>query len=234
MAASREEFFAIMSAFPTGVAIVTTLDADGQPRGLTTNAVSSVSADPPMLLVCVDRTSRTLEALRHARRFVVNFMSDGGADLCALFASKADDKFASVAWEPGLGGVPLLVARRARDRRVPHRAGARGRRPPDPHRRRRGRPRARPGAGADPLLPPGLRQHADRCFVGAPRGFVDRAATRATPGRRRRRRSRRRASRCQPASARSATSSRVRDDALARERAAVPPVRRTSRRRARR
>src|SRR5688500_10643558 len=109
MAASREECFAIMSAFPTGVAIVTTLDADGHPRGLTTNDVCAVSADPPMLLVCVDRTSRTLEALRHARRFVVNFMSDGRADLCALFASKADDKFASVAWEPGLGGVPLLL-----------------------------------------------------------------------------------------------------------------------------
>ncbi|HWN22940.1 MAG TPA: flavin reductase family protein [Gaiellaceae bacterium] len=109
MAIERDEFFAIMSAFPTGVAIVTTLDADGHPRGLTTNAVCAVSADPPMLLVCVDRTSRTLEALRHARSFVVNFMSDGCADLCALFASKADDKFADVAWQPGLDGVPLLV-----------------------------------------------------------------------------------------------------------------------------
>ena len=98
-----------MSAFPTGVAIVTTLDEEGEPKGLTTNAICSVSADPPMLLVCVDRTSRTLAALRHARRFVVNFMSDGCADLCALFASKADDKFADVAWEPGLGGVPCLV-----------------------------------------------------------------------------------------------------------------------------
>ena len=98
-----------MSAFPTGVAIVTTLDEEGEPKGLTTNAICSVSADPPMLLVCVDRRSRTLAALRHARRFVVNFMSDGCADLCALFASKADDKFADVAWEPGLGGVPCLV-----------------------------------------------------------------------------------------------------------------------------
>jgi len=109
VAIERQEFFAIMSAFPTGVAIVTTLDEDGEPKGLTTNAICSVSADPPMLLVCVDRTSRTLAALRHARRFVVNFMSDGCADLCALFASKADDKFAAVAWEPGLGGVPCLV-----------------------------------------------------------------------------------------------------------------------------
>lgn len=109
MAVARDEFFAIMSAFPTGVAIVTTLDAHGEPKGLTTNAICSVSADPPMLLVCVDKTSRTLAALRHARRFVVNFMSDSAAELCALFASKADDKFAAVTWEPGLGGVPLLV-----------------------------------------------------------------------------------------------------------------------------
>jgi flavin reductase (DIM6/NTAB) family NADH-FMN oxidoreductase RutF len=109
VALSREDFFAIMSAFPTGVAIVTTLDDRGEPKGLTTNAICSVSAEPPLLLVCVDRTSRTLHALRHARRFVVNFMSDGRADLCALFASKADDKFAGVRWEPGLGGGPCLT-----------------------------------------------------------------------------------------------------------------------------
>ncbi len=110
MPVSREEFVAIMSAFPTGVAVVTTLDEEGQPRGLTTNAVTSVSADPPMLLICVDRTSRTLSALRHARRFVVNFIGEEGAEVCALFASKADDKFSQVAWEPGLGGVPLLTS----------------------------------------------------------------------------------------------------------------------------
>ncbi|MBA2331251.1 MAG: flavin reductase family protein [Actinobacteria bacterium] len=109
MTVSREELTSIMSAFPTGVAIVTTLDEHGEPRGLTTNAVCSVSADPPLLLVCVDRTSRTLAALQHAKRFVVNFMSDGRGDLCALFASKAEDKFADVRWEPGLGGVPCLT-----------------------------------------------------------------------------------------------------------------------------
>nr|MBA2297898.1 flavin reductase family protein [Actinomycetota bacterium] len=109
MAFTREEFVSIMSAFPTGVAIVTTLDEQGRPRGLTTNAICSVSTDPPLLLVCVAQTSRTLAALRHARRFVVNFMSDGRADLCALFASKAEDKFADVRWTSGLGGVPCLT-----------------------------------------------------------------------------------------------------------------------------
>jgi len=104
----REEFFAIMSAFPTGVAIVTTLEPDGTPRGLTTNAVTSVSAEPPILLVSVDRNSRTLPALLHSKRFVVNFMRDDCAEICGLFASKTDDKFSSVAWTPGLGGVPIL------------------------------------------------------------------------------------------------------------------------------
>ena len=109
MTVDLQSFREIMSAFPTGVAIVTALDAGGAPKGLTTNAICSVSADPPLLLVCVDRTSRTLAALRHSQRFVVNFMSDGSADLCALFASKADDKFADVRWEPGLRGLPCLV-----------------------------------------------------------------------------------------------------------------------------
>ena len=81
-----------------GVAIVTTLEPDGTPRGLTTNAVASVSAAPPILLVAVDRGSRTLPALLHSKRFVVNFMRDDCAELCALFASKADDKFSQVAW----------------------------------------------------------------------------------------------------------------------------------------
>jgi flavin reductase (NADH) len=106
----REEFFAIMSAFPTGVAVVTTLDVDGEPRGLTTNALCAVSADPPLLLVCLDRESRTLPALLHSKRFVVNFLSEQRDELAQLFASKADDKFASVAWEPGLCGLPCLRA----------------------------------------------------------------------------------------------------------------------------
>jgi len=108
MPVDRSTFFQIMSAFPTGVAIVTTLEPDGTPRGLTTNAVTSVSADPPILLVCVDQDSRTLPAIRRSRRFTVNFMRDDHAEICALFASKAEDKFASVAWTPGLAGVPIL------------------------------------------------------------------------------------------------------------------------------
>lgn len=108
MSISRQSFFEIMASFPTGVAIVTTLGPDGSPRGLTTTAVSSVSAHPPTVLVCVDLGSRTLEALRASRRFVVNFIGQGCSPLCLLFASKADDKFDRVSWQPTASGLPLL------------------------------------------------------------------------------------------------------------------------------
>src|SRR5207244_13497580 len=68
----RATFFAIMGAFPTGVAIVTTMDNHNQPKGLTSNALCSVSAEPPLLLVCVDKNSNTLPALRHSQMSVVN------------------------------------------------------------------------------------------------------------------------------------------------------------------
>ena len=108
-AVTGEEFVAIMAAFPTGVAIVTAVDVDGTPRGLTTNAVTSASLAPPILLVCLDLTSRTLPAVRRSGRFAVNFMSAGCEAVCRKFASKADDKFDHVRWVPGLGGVPLIT-----------------------------------------------------------------------------------------------------------------------------
>lgn len=97
-----------MASFPAGVAIVTTVDPDGAPRGLTTTAVSSVSADPPTVLVCVDLGSRTLAALRARRGFVVNLVGKGRSQLGLLFASKADDKFDDVSWRATASGLPLL------------------------------------------------------------------------------------------------------------------------------
>jgi flavin reductase (DIM6/NTAB) family NADH-FMN oxidoreductase RutF len=107
---SGETFVEIMASFPTGVAIVTTLDASGSPFGLTSNAVSSVSADPPQLLVCVAKTSRTFPTLVDRSGFVVNFMGEGSESVCALFASKVDpsEKFAAVPWRSTPGGLPHL------------------------------------------------------------------------------------------------------------------------------
>lgn len=110
MTSSRETFLEVMTAFPTGVGIVTTVDADGEPWGLTSNAISSVSADPPTLLVCVARTSRSLPALMERRGFLVNFIAEGAAATCDLFSSKAsrEEKFAAVHWQPSAAGNPVL------------------------------------------------------------------------------------------------------------------------------
>ena len=104
----RATFFAIMGAFPTGVGIVTTMDERNQPRGLTTNALCSVSAEPPMLLVCVDKNSNTLPGLRHSGKFVVNYLASGRGDLANLFASKEPDKFQGVSWRPASNSMPWL------------------------------------------------------------------------------------------------------------------------------
>ena len=107
-----------MGAFPTGVGIVTTMDEHNQPQGLTSNALCSVSADPPLLLVCVDKNSNTLPALRHSKKFVVNYLSAGRGDLANLFASKEPDKFQNVSWRPGQQRHAVAAHRHDRPRRV--------------------------------------------------------------------------------------------------------------------
>ncbi len=92
----------------TGVAVVTCQGPDG-PAGLTTNAVTSLSLDPLLLLVCFDNGSRTLTAVRATRRFAVNVLRAGQDELAAVFASKrvAREKFAAVTHTVA-HGVPVL------------------------------------------------------------------------------------------------------------------------------
>jgi flavin reductase (DIM6/NTAB) family NADH-FMN oxidoreductase RutF len=101
-------FFKIMAAFPTGVAVVTALDKSGHARGLTCNALCSVSADPPLMLVCVEKNSTTLPAIRQGGVFAVNYLAAGREAVARLFASKEPDKFAEVPWQPGGNGMPWL------------------------------------------------------------------------------------------------------------------------------
>ena len=77
----------VFGHFPTGVAIITCHRPDG-PAGLTTNAVTTLSLDPMLMLVCFDNGSRTLDAVRSERRFAINVLRAGSADLAAVFASK--------------------------------------------------------------------------------------------------------------------------------------------------
>lgn len=110
MTVGRDLFRAISGSFPTGVVIVATLDENGVPKGLTTQAYIGVSTEPPLMLVSIDKTSRTLPALRHRRSFVINFLSADAADVATLFASKSDEKFRDVRWTPApeADGAPIL------------------------------------------------------------------------------------------------------------------------------
>ena len=94
--------------FATGVAVVTCQSPSG-PAGLTTNALTSLSLDPLLLLVCFDNSSRTLPVLRESGRFAVNVLAAEQAELAAVFASKrvAEEKFEMVTHEVA-HGVPVL------------------------------------------------------------------------------------------------------------------------------
>ena len=98
-----------MGHFATGVTVVTSVAADGTPVGTTANAVTSLSLDPPLVLVCFDLASLTLEAIRAHGAFAVNVLAEPQRDLSASFARRG---FAA-AWDevrhrPGRTGSPRL------------------------------------------------------------------------------------------------------------------------------
>ncbi|MCX4800062.1 MULTISPECIES: flavin reductase family protein [unclassified Streptomyces] len=103
------EFRNIMGSFASGISVVTTLDDDNQPCGMTCSAVCSVSADPPLLLACVRTPSSTLDTVRKRGQFAMNFLDSQARDLSDLFASRTPDKFAAVQWSPGdTARMPIL------------------------------------------------------------------------------------------------------------------------------
>ena len=110
---SARAFRDAIGHFPTGVTVVTAIGPDG-PAGMTTNAITSLSLEPLLLLVCFASGSRTLEVVRTSRRFAVNVLRTGDEDLAAVFASKrvGAEKFADVTHFES-HGVPVLDRARA-------------------------------------------------------------------------------------------------------------------------
>ncbi len=95
-------------AFATGVTVVTTRQPDGTPRGFTANSFTSVSLDPPLLLVCLAKTAHSADVFREAPHFAVNILSEDQKAVSGLFASRTPDKFQNCAWTPGPADMPLL------------------------------------------------------------------------------------------------------------------------------
>lgn len=102
--ALREAF----GAFMTGVTIVTGVEQGGAPVGLTANSFTSVSLDPPLLLVCLNHASRSLATIRRAGGFAVNILAEDQQELSNRFARPARDRFEGVNWSPGPVGAPVL------------------------------------------------------------------------------------------------------------------------------
>ncbi len=96
------------SRFASGVAVVATRHQDGGVCGLTANSFTSVSLDPPLALVCVDRGASTLACLREAGAFTASFLAAGQASVARRFTERRDDKFDGIPTRQGVTGIPIL------------------------------------------------------------------------------------------------------------------------------
>lgn len=107
-AIARERYTAALAKFPSGVTVVTTVDDAGRPWGFTASAFTSVSLDPPEILVCLDRSADCHAAFVASKHFAVHIVGRGQEELARRFATKGEDKFAGVDHAPGSWGSPLL------------------------------------------------------------------------------------------------------------------------------
>ena len=108
MALDADRFREVMGCLAAGVTVVTTVDRQGEPRGLTATAVSSVSLAPPLVLVCIDHAADCYAAFREARAFAVNLLREDQEHVSRHFARKGSGKFVGIAHHPGVTGVPIL------------------------------------------------------------------------------------------------------------------------------
>ncbi len=108
MPVSADEFRSALRHFPAGVTIVTTRDGEGRPCGLTASAFTSVSLDPPLVLVCVDHAATAHPAVDAHGWFAVNVLGKSQEHLARRFAVSGSDKFAGVAFREGRAGLPIL------------------------------------------------------------------------------------------------------------------------------
>lgn len=92
----------------TGVTVVTTTDREGRPRGMTMNSFTSVSLDPPLVLVCVDYRAASYDAFVGSSGIAVHILGSDQQELARTFASKSPDKFTDVDTVTGKGGAPVI------------------------------------------------------------------------------------------------------------------------------
>ncbi len=97
-----------LGTFLTGVTVVTCIDELERPRGFTANSFTSVSLDPPLVLVCIAKSAESIDAFVGSPGFGINILAEHQRPVSQSFASKSADKFQSVRWLPGRTGAPRL------------------------------------------------------------------------------------------------------------------------------
>ena len=112
--AARKALRDAFGRFATGVTVVTTRQPDGTPRGFTANSFTSVSLDPPLLLVCIGKAAMSSGTFAQADYFAVNILADDQKDISGLFASQSPEKFDIAAWHPDRWNMPTIDGALAR------------------------------------------------------------------------------------------------------------------------
>jgi len=108
MPIEKNQLRQVMGHFATGVTIITTINKDGQMHGLTANAFTSVSLEPPLLLISVDKKAESWPAFEESKVFTVNILADDQEALSRKFAVSGGNKFEGVAYRQGGDGAAIL------------------------------------------------------------------------------------------------------------------------------
>lgn len=102
------DFRATLGSFATGVTVLTALDGNGGPMGVTISSFNSVSLDPPLILWSLSNESPNIEAFRSATHYAVNVLAADQQDISDRFAARSGDRFAGVPVRAGTHGAPLI------------------------------------------------------------------------------------------------------------------------------
>ncbi len=108
MSINNKTFRKVLGRFATGITVVTGLADDGKPVGLTVNAFTSLSLDPPLVLFCLDKGTGSINAFVEGRGFALNMLGEDQQHLSVNFSTKKEDRFADVDHEFWGSGVPIL------------------------------------------------------------------------------------------------------------------------------
>jgi flavin reductase (DIM6/NTAB) family NADH-FMN oxidoreductase RutF len=108
MTVSKDEFRRALGHFPSGVTVVTSKCEDGVLRGITVSAFSSLSLDPPLVLICIDKRASLHDHLKEGGHFAVNILAEDQELISRRFASKEVDRFEGLGYREGGTGAPLI------------------------------------------------------------------------------------------------------------------------------